>query len=335
MHHRPITSATKNLQRIAVLTSGGETPGMNSAIRSVVRTASTLNIEVVGINRGYCGLLQQDFTPLSALSVSQIIQGGGSILRCGSCQEFYQQELRSLAGNILIEHQIEALIVVGGYGSLIGAKRLAEETGTCVVGIPGTIENDIPGCEDSIGFDTATNTAVEAIDKLQDTAFSHQRLFLVEVAGNDSGFVAAEVALSVGAELVIVPEHPIDIISVAEQLVDTHRNGLPGNRMVVLAEGSAQPKLMQLLVSTLKSLGEDPRICVLGHIQRGGAPTAHDRSLAASLGNAAVHLLAAGGDQSILALQNNKIVHLSFNAITDRTKPLPIESIELIQQLGR
>lgn len=339
MHHR-LSSNVNNLKalplthRIAVLTSGGETPGMNSAIRSIVRTASNLNIEVLGINRGYAGLLQQDFIPLNSLSVSQIIQGGGSILRCGSCPDFYHKELRTLAGEILREHHVDALIVIGGYGSLIGAKYFSEETQTHVIGIPGTIENDIPGSDDSIGFDTATNTAVEAIDKLQDTAFSHQRLFLVEVAGNDSGFVATQVGLAVGAERVIVPEHPVDILDVAEQLAAKHSAGLPGNCMVVLAEGSAQPKLMQTLVGKLKELGTDPRICVLGHIQRGGAPTAHDRSLAASLGNAAVHLLVSGGNSCILAVQKNQIITITFDDIALGAKPLPIESLNLVEELG-
>jgi len=335
MHHRPDTTKSTSISRIAILTSGGETPGMNSAIRAVVRTAAKCSIEVIGVHRGFAGLLQQDFSLLDSLSVSRIIQGGGTILRCGSCKDFYLSEIRQLCANVLRDHQIDALIVIGGAGSLQGAYLLSQETDIRVIGIPGTIENDIAGCEDSIGFDTAVNTAVEAIDKLQDTAFSHQRLFLVEVAGTNSGFVAAEVALAIGAEMLIVPEHKVDIAQIAEQLSLNLRSGLPANGMVVLAEGSAQPKLMQKLVDELKARGEDPRICVLGHIQRGGAPTAHDRSLAAALGNAAIHYLLNGATNCLIGVEQNAIKSTPLGQIVNSRKPLPRSALELVEELGR
>lgn len=335
MHQRPDTPSTIQIKRIAILTSGGETPGMNSAIRAVVRTATKSDIEVLGVHRGFAGLLQQDFSPLDSLSVSRIIQGGGTILRCGSCKEFYQSEIRKLCADVLRDHKIDALIVMGGAGSLTGAYLFTQETGIPVLGLPGTIENDIPGCDDAIGFDTAVNTAVEAIDKLQDTAFSHQRLFLVEVAGTNSGFVAAEVALAIGAEMLIVPEHRVDIAEVAEQLAANLRSGLPANGMVVLAEGSAQPKLMQKLVDEIKARGEDPRICVLGHIQRGGAPTAHDRSLAASLGNAAVHYLLGGYRSCLVGVKQNEVTTIPLEQVVNSIKPLNKSALELVEELGR
>ena len=335
MHQRPETTVMTSINRIAVLTSGGETPGMNSAIRAVVRTASKAGVEVIGVHRGFAGLVQQDFQNLDSLSVSRIIQGGGSILRCGSCKEFYQADIRQLCGETLRNHNIEALVVIGGAGSITGAHLLNTETGIPVMAIPGTIENDIAGCDDAIGFDTAVNTAVEAIDKLQDTAFSHQRLFLVEVAGTNSGFVAAEVALAIGAEMLIVPEHLVDVAEVAQQLSQNLRSGLPANGMVVLAEGSAQPKLMQKLVDELKVRGEDPRICVLGHIQRGGAPTAHDRSLAASLGNAVIHLLLAGTTNTLVGIEKSEIKALPLSEIVDKRKPLSFDAIKLVEELGR
>lgn len=321
--------------RIALLTSGGETPGMNSAIRAVVRTASKSGIEVIGVHRGYSGLIQQDFEPLNSLSVSRIIEGGGTILRCGSCPEFYQPEIRRLAAQLLQEHQIDALIVIGGSGSLYGAQLLHQECGIDVMGIPGTVENDIPGSDDSIGFDTAVNTAVEAIDKLQDTAFSHQRLFIVEVIGASSGLVAAEVALAVGAEQLITPEHPADIDQIAKQLVTNLRSGLPANGMVIVAEGSSQPKPAQRLIAQLKAEGEDPRICVLGHIQRGGAPSAHDRSLAALLGNHAVHQLCKGASHHMVAVQKGDITCLELEAVAGKSKHLSEAMRVIVEELGR
>jgi 6-phosphofructokinase 1 len=323
------------IKRIAILTSGGETPGMNSAIRAVVRTADKQGIEVLGIHRGFCGLIQQDFVPLSSQSVSQISQGGGSILHCGSCTEFYQPEIRTLAAKVLQDHKVQALIVMGGKGSISGAALLAQEAEIALLALPGTIENDIPGSDVAIGFDTAINTAVDAIDKLQDTAYSHQRLFLVEVAGKASGFIASQVALAIGAEMLIVPEYSVDLKSVAKGLSENQRCGVSTNSMVILAEGSAEPKLIRNLATELKTCGEDPRICVLGHIQRGGAPTAQDRALAATLGNNAVHALLAGVRSSVLAIQSSKVVTIPFDQVINKTKDLPESAMRLVAETGR
>lgn len=335
MYSAPDFEHQTSLKRIAILTSGGETPGMNSAIRAVVRTAAKANIDVLGIHRGYCGLLQQDFIQLCAESVSRISQGGGSILRCGSCAEFHQPQIRELAASVLRDHQVDALIVIGGRGSLTGAHYLHIESEIPVIVLPGTIDNDLPFSDDAIGFDTAVNTAVDAIDKLQDTAYSHQRLFLVEVAGSSSGFVAAQVGIAVGAEMVIVPERAVHMDEVAKELSEKHRSGDLANGMVILAEGSAEPKLIRNLASALKAKSEDPRICVLGHIQRGGAPTAHDRALAATLGNSAVHALLGGETHCMLGVQKGTIIPVDLKSVTQGTKPLPQAVIRLVEETGR
>lgn len=335
MYLAPDFEHQTSLKRIAILTSGGETPGMNSAIRAIVRTAAKANIDVLGIHRGYCGLLQQDFIQLCAESVSRISQGGGSILRCGSCAEFYQPQIRKLAASVLRDHQIDALIVIGGRGSLTGAHFLHMESEIPVIVLPGTIDNDLPFSDDAIGFDTAVNTAVDAIDKLQDTAYSHQRLFLVEVAGSSSGFVAAQVGIAVGAEMVIVPERAVHMDEVAGELSEKHRSGDLANGMVILAEGSAEPKLIRNLASALKAKDEDPRICVLGHIQRGGAPTAHDRTLAATLGNSAVHALLGGETHCMLGVQKGAIIPVDLKSVIQGTKPLPRAVIRLVEETGR
>lgn len=335
MYQTPHFEHKIKLKRIALLTSGGETPGMNSAIRAVVRTASKQGLEVLGIHRGFCGLIQQDFVPLDKERVSRISQGGGSILLCGSCPEFYKADIRSLAAKVLSDHSVEALIVIGGKGSLTGGMLLHEISGIPVVGLPGTIDNDIAGSDDTIGFDTAVNTAVDAIDKLQDTAYSHQRLFLVEVAGKTSGFVAAQVALAIGAERLIVPENSVDMTVVAQELSDNLSCGHPANGMVILSEGSAEPKAIRNLSTSLKECGEDPRICVLGHIQRGGAPTAHDRALAATLGNCAVHALLAGETNTLLAVQSGKITRVILSEAVTEQKPLPKDAIRLVEETGR
>ena len=335
MLQTPNFQPSLKLRRIAVLTSGGETPGMNSAIRAIVRTADKEGIEVIGIHRGFSGLIQQDFAVLTSSSVSRISQGGGSILHCGSCPEFYQSNIRQLAASVLQDHGIEALIVIGGKGSIEGASLLAQESGIPTIALPGTIDNDIAGSDDAIGFDTAINTAVDAIDKLQDTAYSHQRLFLVEVAGTTSGFIAAQVAIAIGAEMLVVPEHSVDISEVAKELSQNQQSGISANGMVILAEGSAEPKMIRNLANELKACGEDPRICVLGHIQRGGAPTAHDRALAAALGNCAVHALLAGVHSSLIAVKESALVCLPFDHAIQQIKHLPESALRLVAETGR
>lgn len=335
MLKRPDFLPCLKLKRIAVLTSGGETPGMNSAIRAIVRTADKEGIEVIGIHRGFSGLIQQDFIPLTSASVSRISQGGGSILHCGSCPDFYESDIRQLASNVLQDHGIEALIVIGGKGSIAGAALLEQQSGIQTLALPGTIDNDIVGSDDAIGFDTAINTAVDAIDKLQDTAYSHQRLFLVEVAGTTSGFIAAQVAIAIGAEMLVVPEHTVEIAQIAKELSQNQKSGLSANGMVILAEGSAEPKMIRNLANELKACGEDPRICVLGHIQRGGAPTAHDRALAATLGNSAVHALLAGVRSSVLAVNASTITPLPFESAIKGNKQLPESALRLVTETGR
>ena len=335
MLQTPDFQPSLKLTRIAVLTSGGETPGMNSAIRAIVRTADKQGIEVIGIHRGFSGLIQQDFALLTSSRVSRISQGGGSILHCGICPEFFQSDIRKLAASVLQDHGIEALIVIGGKGSIEGASLLAQESGITTIALPGTIDNDIAGSDDAIGFDTAINTAVDAIDKLQDTAYSHQRLFLVEVAGTTSGFIAAQVAIAIGAEMLVVPEHSVEISEVAKDLSHNQKSGISANGMVILAEGSAEPKMIRNLASELKACGEDPRICVLGHIQRGGAPTAHDRALAAALGNCAVHALMAGVHSSLIAVRESTLVSLPFDHALQQIKHLPESALRLVAETGR
>ena len=335
MYKLPKLSKRYDLSKIAVLTSGGDSPGMNSAIRAVVRTAVKQGIAVMGIHRGYEGLISEDFESLKSRSVSNIIQDGGTLLKSARSPSFHKPEVRQKAAAILRKQGIDALVVIGGDGSLTGAHLLDTQEGVRVIGLPGTIDNDIYGCDDSIGFDTAVNTAVEAIDKIHDTSMSHDRHFLVEVMGRHCGLIAAQVGIASGAELVLVPENSLDIKDISQQLAENRKEGFSSSGIIVVAEGQA-PNLTQRIAEQMRTLGEDPRVCILGHIQRGGAPSAHDRVLASTLGNMAVHYLLAGYHDVLVGVDTGKVCAVPLDqVIANSNKHLPPELLRMIEELER
>ena len=263
--------------RIGVLTSGGDAPGMNAAIRAAVRQADALGHEAWGIHRGYQGLLDGEMEPMPSRACANILQRGGTVLHTARCMEFHQPEYRAAAASNLKAAGIEALVVIGGDGSFRAAETLQREHGVACAGIPGTIDNDLPGTERTLGFDTALNTAVEAIDRIRDTASSHGRIFLVEVMGRASGMLAVHTALACGAEAVLYPESPDD--SYEALVTQLHTNWLRGKRssIVVVAEGDTVGRAMAVGERLKRDHSLDLRVVVLGHVQRGGSPSAIDR----------------------------------------------------------
>jgi 6-phosphofructokinase 1 len=332
MYQLPKFSNNASFTRIAILTSGGDSPGMNPAIRALVRTATSFGIEVIGIHRGYAGLLNEEFETLNSKSVSGLCHRGGTYLKSARCLEFHELATRQRAFDILSKHAIEALIVVGGDGSLSGAHALYKEFSIPVIGLPGTIDNDVYGTDDSIGFDTAVTTAVEGIDKISDTAYSHDRHFLVEVMGRNYGLLACHVAIAAGAEMVIVPEHHSDISDISQQLAQRRKEGIGSSGIIVVAEAGKGGWSYQLS-EEMRQLGEDPRVCVLGHLQRGGKPTAHDRLLAATLGNCAIHALLDGKTDVMVGVTKGAVSTTPLNTVITQKKGLPIELMDLINEL--
>jgi 6-phosphofructokinase 1 len=280
------------MKRIGVYTSGGDAPGMNACVRAVVRTAIYTGCEVVGIQYGYQGMIEGRFVEMDGRSVSDILARGGTILRTARSEEFRTTEGRSKAAEQLRQAGIEGLVAVGGDGTFQGATFLSDEHGVPIVGVPGTIDNDLFGTDYTIGYDTAVNTAMEAIDKLRDTAASHDRLFYVEVMGRDAGFIAMDVGICSGSEFVLIPEAKTDIEQLRESLSDVKRR--KPNALIIVAEGEEQGGALALAEKIRGAAGYDYRVCVLGHVQRGGSPTARDRLLASRLGVAAVEALLEG-----------------------------------------
>jgi 6-phosphofructokinase 1 len=321
------------LRKIGVLTSGGDAPGMNAAIRSVVRTALTSNIEIVGIYSGYTGLMQNKTIPLAMNSVANIIQRGGTILKSGRCPEFHRPESRALAASVLRELGVEALVAIGGDGTFRGAQLLSAEHGIRVVGVPGTIDNDVFGTDETIGFDTALNTALEAIDRIRDTAASHDRLFIVEVMGRDSGFIAIDVGLAGGAEEVFIPENMANV----EQAIQSIKRGVARGKtssILVAAEGQKVGRAYDLAEQIRRKAGFEAKVAVLGHIQRGGPPTARDRILASRLGFAAVRALQQGLTEIMVGVQAGQVVPVTLLEATTKKRRVPQELIELAQLLA-
>ncbi len=280
------------MKKIGVYTSGGDAPGMNACLRAVVRSGLYNGCEVVGIQQGYEGMIDGRFVDLQARSVSNIIQRGGTILRTARSERFRTAEGRARAAEQLKNAGIEGLVAIGGDGTFQGAAALSEEHGFPVVGVPGTIDNDLFGTDYTIGYDTAVNTAMEAIDKIRDTAASHDRLFYVEVMGRDAGFIALDVGISSGAEYILIPEEKTNIEALREELESL--KGRKPSVLIVVAEGEEQGGAFSLAEKVKGAAGYDYRVCVLGHVQRGGSPTAHDRLLASRLGVAAVESLLEG-----------------------------------------
>jgi 6-phosphofructokinase 1 len=319
--------------KIAILSSGGDAPGMNAAIRSVVRTALTSKIEVVGVLGGYSGLIQNKLINLSMSSVANIIQRGGTILKSGRSQEFHKPEVRAQAAQNLKNIGIQGLVAIGGDGTFAGANLIGQEHGIAVVGIPGTIDNDIFGTEETIGFDTALNTALEAIDRIRDTAASHDRLFIVEVMGRDSGFIAIDVGLAGGAEEVFIPENLANV----DQAIQSIKRGMSRGKsssIIVAAEGQKVGRAYDLAEQIRRKAGYEAKVCVLGHIQRGGPPTARDRILASRFGFSAVRALQAGHGGVMVALQAGSVVLFNLKDSIGKKRRVPSELVELAQLLA-
>ncbi len=292
------------IKRIGVLTSGGDAPGMNAAIRSVVRYGVHHKLEVIGIFRGYAGLINGDLKPLDHRSVSGIINRGGTILETARCDEFLTESGQLKAVEVLKRNKIDALVVIGGDGTYRGAIQLWDKWHIPCVGVPATIDNDLNGTDITIGADTAINTALEAIDKIRDTATSMKRIFVVEVMGRDSGFIAVNVALAGGAEEVLIPESSYDVGEMCQDIVEGNRKG-KNSWIIVVAEGAAKADKVAEKITEMTGL--ETRVTVLGHIQRGGAPTARDRILATRLGATAVNLILNNEFGKAVGVQDGRI----------------------------
>ncbi|MDO5980296.1 6-phosphofructokinase [Flavivirga spongiicola] len=298
----------KVMKKLAVLTSGGDSPGMNAAIRSVVRTCAYHEIECVGVYRGYEGLIEGDFKLMDARSVKGIINKGGTILKSARSKEFRTVEGRQKAFKQLIDANIDGLVVVGGDGSFTGALIFNQEFGFPVMGIPGTIDNDIYGTSHTLGFDTALNTVVDAIDKIRDTASSHNRLFFIEVMGRDVGHIALNVGIAGGAEEILIPEEDLGLDRLVESLNRSRKSGKTSS-IVIVAEGDKIGKnIFELKDYVDENMeGYDVRVSVLGHMQRGGAPSCFDRVLASRMGVSAVESLLEGETNYMVGLLDNKV----------------------------
>jgi 6-phosphofructokinase 1 len=328
-----MTSKKNTLKKIGLLCSGGDSPGMNCAIRSVVRTAIGHGIEVVGIKRGYQGLLEKQFIPMDASSVGNIIQRGGTILQTSRCKDFLRPEVRQKAFKILNENSIEALIVIGGNGSYNGAYSLHSETGMPVIGLPGTIDNDITGTDYSIGFDTAVQTAVEAVDKIRDTAHSHARTFIVEVMGRKSSAIATHVGICTGAENIILPSEELNDDKIAQDIKKGIERG-KSSSIIICAEGE-KPGLSYRLQDKLESNHEiSAHVCILGHIQRGGSPTAIDRFIASTMGNKAIKCLLDGEVSKAICYEQGTVSTKDLSQCLKKKDEYMPEKIEMVKELS-
>ena len=319
---------------IGVLTSGGDAPGMNAAIRAVTRTAIYNGYSVKGIMRGYKGLVDDEIIDLQSDSVSNIIQQGGTMLKTARSQEFMTPEGRRRAYENMKRSGIDALVVIGGDGSLKGACIFAQEFDVPIVGLPGTIDNDLGGTDATIGYDTALNTIVEAVDKLRDTASSHERLFFVEVMGRDAGFLALNGAIASGAEAAIIPEFSTEV----DQLEEFIKNGFRKSKnssIVLVAESELTGGAMHYAERVKNEYPQyDVRVTILGHLQRGGSPTAHDRILASRLGAAAVDAIMEGQRNVMIGIDHDEVVYVPFTKAIKNDKPIDRELVSVLNELS-
>lgn len=321
------------IKKIGVYSSGGDAPGMNAAVRAVVRVAASKGLETYGIYQGYIGMLENLIQPLQVRDVANIIQRGGTILKTGRCLDFHKPEIRKKAADTLKNHQIDGLICIGGDGSFRGAHALWREHQVPVIGIAGTIDNDIYGTDLTIGFDTAVNTALSAIDKIRDTADSHDRLFIVEVMGRNSGFIACHVGLAGGAEDIFTPDVNGSVEKSVERIKDSIKKGKKSS-ILITAEGQKPGRAYDLAEAIRKKSGIDAKVCILGHIQRGGSPTAVDRVLASRLGAAAVETLSKGICDIMIGTEGPNLVQVPLELATTKEKKSPIELVQLSQILA-
>ncbi len=322
------------MKKIAVLSSGGDSPGMNACIRAVIRGAIYHGVEAYGIKYGYNGLIEGDIYKMKSYSVSNIIQRGGTILKSARSAEFRTPEGRKKAFYQLQRRGIEGLVVIGGDGTFTGANIFCQEYGVPVVGAPGTIDNDLYGTDYTIGFDTAVNTALNAIDNIRDTANSHDRIFFIEVMGRDSGYIAIQSGIGGGAELIMVPETSTSIEDVIHTL-GQGRNHEKTSSIVVVAEGDEEGGAIEVAAKVKARLeAKDFKVSILGHIQRGGAPTAMDRILASRLGLAAVEGLLNGKRSMMAGVINNRIVYTDFKECINTSKPLEQDMLRMVKILS-
>ena len=313
---------SSGIKRIGVLTSGGDAPGMNAAIRAVVRACAFHNVEVEGIFQGYAGLMEGDFKRLNERSVARILGRGGTILKSSRCKEFLTTEGRATAIEQMTKHHIDALITIGGNGTFTGAHILSQESGIPVMGIPGSIDNDLFGTDHCIGFDTATNTVVDAVDKIRDTATSHNRIFFVEVMGRNSGFIALKAGIASGAIAIVLPEDEMTSEELMQILRASEKSG-KSSSIVIVAEGVKGGTAYELANKVAAENPDyDTRVSVLGHLQRGGAPRCYDRVIASRMGVAAVEGLLQGRKDVMIGIVNDRETYTSLEeAITRSNLP--------------
>ena len=319
------------MKRIGLLTSGGDAPGMNAAIRAVVRSGLYFGMEVYGIERGYAGLIEDAVFPMEMRSVSNIIQTGGTKLRTARCLEMMTKEGKDKAVATLKKHGIEGLVVIGGDGSFRGARALTEEYGVPTIGIPATIDNDLEYTDYTLGFDTAVNTCLDIINKLRDTMTSHERVCVVEVMGRHCGDIALYSGIAAGAEIIVVPEIQFDMQAIVDRIDHSRANGKHSN-IIVLAEGvmSAEQFAKQLQDRTSYSI----RPTCIGHVQRGGSPSMADRMLAAQFGNKAVRLLKEGIGNRVVGIRDNKIIDMDIIEAVSMKKTFNHELYETLQMIS-
>jgi len=322
-----------NIKNIGVFTSGGDSPGMNAAIRAVVRTGLYYNLNVTGIYRGYDGMISGDFQLMERKSVANIIQRGGTILKTARSEEFRTVEGRKKAYEQLVKHNVDAIVAIGGDGTFTGANIFYDEYKVPVIGLPGTIDNDLIGTDFTIGYDTAINTVIDAVDKIRDTAESHDRLFIVEVMGRDSGLIALRSGIGTGAEAILIPETKTDIRALINRLETSRKD--KSSKIIIVAEGDDAGGAFEIAkVVKDKFPGIDTRVSILGHIQRGGAPSCMDRVLASRLGVAAVESLIAGRNREMIGVVNGQIHFTPFsNAIKHNPEVNP-ELLKIVEILS-
>lgn len=319
---------------VGILTSGGDAPGMNAAIRAVTRAAIYNGFDVKGIMRGYKGLITDEIIPFQTQNVSNIIQQGGTILKTARCEEFRTPEGRKIAYDNIVKHGISALVVIGGDGSLTGARIFASEYNFPIVGVPGTIDNDLFGTDTTIGYDTALNTIVESVDKIRDTATSHERIFFIEVMGREAGFLALNGAIASGAEAAIIPEIATEVDQLGEFIQQGFRKS-KNSSIVLVAESELTGGAIGLAERVKNEFPQyDVRVTILGHIQRGGSPSASDRILASRLGEAAINALLEDQRNVMVGIQNDELVYIPFSKAIKNQKPIKRELLNTLRTLS-
>ena len=325
---------TRKIKKIGVLTSGGDSPGMNAAIRAVVRTGLYHGLEVYGIMRGYSGMVEDDIFKMEGRSVANIIQRGGTILKTARCMEFMEHEGRKKAYENLQKRGIEGLVIIGGDGSFRGAQIFSSEFDIPCIGLPGTIDKDIAGTDFTIGFDTAVNTAVEAIDKVRDTADAHDRLFVIEVMGRDAGYIALHSGIATGAENILIPERKTNVDDIIQSLAEKQKRKKLVN-IIIVAEGDdfgGGTELSNYIKDKLPQL--EVRACILGHIQRGGSPSCFDRVIASRMGYHAVESLLEGRHNVFVGIVNNKMNYTPLNEAVKKKQRINEEWMKIVKILA-